>query len=440
MGMREGLTGNPLGTSLVRVSTDLLSRVRPTPLAFLAVGWLVVMDVANGISAGPTSLAGLLSLASLLVMVAVVLSRGLGAYDHAGFATPGRPPVPLALKLFAIWSVAAIPLNPSSAGIQNVTVYLGFVLGISVTGSLCSAPATDRLLGQIQKAGWFVGVVYLASVLVAGLGASDVYDARAFGLAALIVLSVVIARRTSWLLPILLLLDVALSLSRTATLLAILILAVGLAVRSASRGRAIRLFVLVVLGAIVTWFAFTRFAPLRDRFQGGDQAFGYGGQQFNLSGRADLWSFTIQDARHHWWVGAGPGSADRAVLRHFVTVSHPHNDYLRLLHDFGVVGLLVFVVGFLTLMVRTWKLGRSTGRPIHWSAFLALLGVAGTAFTDNTIVYPFVMIPLGVLVGASLSEWSDGHSPPPHDGELEAATSPGHDVDVRDRAAPTNLV
>ena len=379
-------------------------------MAFLAVGWLVIMDVANGIPAGPTSLAGLLSLASVLVMITVVLSRGLGAYDEAGFAAPDRSIVPRTLTCFVIWAVVTVPLNPSSEGIQNVTVYLGFVLGIAVTGRLCSPAATDRLLGQIQKAAWFVGLVYMLSVLVAGLGASDFYDARAFALAGLILLSVVVARRSSWLLPILLLLDVALSLSRTATLLAIVILAIGLAVRSPSRGRAIRLVVMVALGAVATWFVFTRFAPLRDRFQGGDQAFGYGGEQFNVSGRVDLWSFTIQDARRHLWLGAGPGSADKAVLRHFATVSHPHNDYLRLLHDFGVVGLLVFVIGFLTLMVRTWRLGRSTGRPIHWAAFLALLAVAGTAFTDNTIVYPFVMIPLGVLVGASLSESSTAGS------------------------------
>jgi O-antigen ligase len=373
-------------------------------LAFLAVGWLVVIDVANGVSAGPTSLAGLLSMASVVVMVFVWLSRGLGAYDQAGFAEPGRSPVPFALTLFAVWAVATIPLHPSSEGIQNVTVYLGFVLGIAVTGRLCSAAATDRLLDHLQKAGWFVGLLYLASVLASGLGASGVYDARAFALAALVLLGVAVARGRSRLLPLLLLLDVVLSLSRTAALMSILIVAVGLAVRSTSRGRALRVLVLLAVGVAAAWFAFTRFAPLRDRFEGGDQAFRYGGTQFNVSGRADLWSFTLQDSRHHWWFGGGPGSADQAVLNHFVTVSHPHNDYLRVLHDFGVVGLVVFVIGFVTLMVRTWKLGRTTGRPIHWAAFLALVGVAGTAFTDNVVVYAFVMVPLGVLVGASLSE------------------------------------
>ena len=373
-------------------------------MAFLAVGWLALIDAANGISAGPTSLAGLLSMASVVVMGFVWLSRGLGAYDSAGFAEPGRAPVPLALTLFAVWALGTIPLNPSSEGIQNLTVYLGFVLGISVTGRLCSGAATDRLLEQLQKVGWFVGVVYLATVVADGLGASGVYNARAFALAALVLLGVAIARGRSKVLPVLLLLAVVLSLSRTAALMSILILAVGLAVRSTSRGRALRVLGLLGVGLAAAWFAFTRFAPLRDRFEGGDQAFSYGGAQFNVSGRADLWSFTLQDARHHWWFGGGPGSADKAVLQHFVTVSHPHNDYLRVLHDFGAVGLAVFVIGFLTLMVSTWRLGRATGRPVHWAAFLALLGVAGTAFTDNVIVYPFVMVPLGILVGASLSE------------------------------------
>ena len=373
-------------------------------MAFLAVGWLVVIDVANGVPAGPTSLAGLLSMASVVVMVFVWLSRGLGWYDGAGFAQPGRAPVPLALTLFAVWAVVTIPLNPSSEGIQNVTVYLGFVLGIAVTGRLCSSAATDRLLDQLHKVAWFVGLIYLGTVVVSGLGASSVYDARAFALAGLVLLAVAVARGQSKVLPVLLLLAVVLSLSRTAALMSILMLAVGLAVRSASRGRALRVLVLLSVGVAGAWFAFTRFTPLRDRFEGGDQAFSYGGTRLNVSGRADLWSFTLQDARHHWWFGGGPGSADQAVLNHFLTVSHPHNDYLRLLHDFGVVGLVVFVLGFVTLMVRTWRLGRATGRAVHWAAFLALLGVAGTAFTDNVIVYAFVMVPLGVLVGASLSE------------------------------------
>jgi O-antigen ligase/polysaccharide polymerase Wzy-like membrane protein len=395
------------------VQTTAGARVRPTPFAFLAVGWLLLIDLANRVSAGSISLAAVLSLGSLVLMAVVWTQTGFGGYQAAGFATPGRPPLPWPLALFAAWAVVGASINHSSEGVQNVTVYLCFILGISVTGKLCSEGASDKLLRDLQRVAWVIGVVYLGSVAAGGLGASEPYDARSLALTALVLLSVVVARRKSWLLTLLLLVDVGLSLSRTATLAAFLVIAVGLAVRGMSRSRLLKLSVLVSAGLLAAWYAFTHFAPLRDRFSGGDQAFSFGGSKFNVSGRSELWGFTWTSAMHHRWFGAGPGSADHAVLQRFVTVSHPHNDYLRLLHDFGFIGLALFVVGYLALMVRIWRLGRLTGSAVHWAAFLALLAVAITAFTDNVIIYPFVMIPLGVLVGASVSAQPPQASPDP---------------------------
>jgi O-antigen ligase len=379
------------------------SRVRPTPAAFLALAWLLIINVADRVQVGPVSLSGLLTLATVGVAGFLALTALLGHYEKAGFARPPRRAVPLPLTLFTGYAVLTLVRSPSSEAVQNVTVYLAFALTLGVTGRLCNDAAADRLLQQIRTVAWIVAAVYLATVLHSGLDASTVYEARPVALTAVVLVAVAVASRPSQWLSLALLLVVFVSLSRTASLLAIFVFALGLAVRSSSRGRALRVFVLLIAAAGGAWIAFTQFAPLRNRFFGGDQALDYGGAHFNLSGRSALWEFTLKSAEHHLWLGAGPGTAEVDVTREFVTVSHPHNDYLRLLHDFGILGTALFLLALLLLVRRTWRLGRRSGRPVHWAAFLALLGVAGCAVTDNVLVYPFVMVPLGVLVGASLS-------------------------------------
>lgn len=100
--------------------------------------------------------------------------------------------------------------------------------------------------------------------------------------------------------------------------------------------------------------------------------------------------------------GNGPGTASVLISASFRNISHPHNEYLRLFHDFGHVGAVLFVLGLLSLLWRTASRARHSSDPIHWSALLGILAVIAAAFTDNVIIYTFVMIPLGLLVGASL--------------------------------------
>jgi len=380
-----------------------VTRVRPTLLAFLAVAWLLIVDSVNRFSVGPATLSALLTFGSVVLMGLLALTSALGGDTDPELAVNHRRVVPPALALFALWAVCALPFNWTSPAIQNVTVYLGFVLAIAVTGRWCTPEAAEKLLGQIQWVGWVVGLIYLVTVLRGGLGGAGLYGARTFALSAAVLLAVAVVRRRSRLLPLLLLADIVFSLSRTGTAVGILVLVLALALRGTSRVRMFRIAAFLAVGAAGALVVFTKFTPLRDRFLGGDQAFSYGATKFNVSGRTEIWKFTWQSAQHHLWFGAGPGSAETAVSRQFITVNHPHDDYLRLIHDFGLIGLALFVIGFASLLHRTWRNGRQTGEPIHWVAFLSLISVAGSALTDNVLVYSFVMFPVGILVGASLS-------------------------------------
>jgi len=53
-----------------------------------------------------------------------------------------------------------------------------------------------------------------------------------------------------------------------------------------------------------------------------------------------------------------------------------------------------------------WVRSASNGSPdvrLHLAAFLSVVAVVLTMITDNVMIYVFVMAPLGVLVGASLT-------------------------------------
>jgi O-antigen ligase len=127
----------------------------------------------------------------------------------------------------------------------------------------------------------------------------------------------------------------------------------------------------------------------------------------NTSGRDRIWQSVSDSAAESPWFGKGPGSAGIAVNKVNKTI-HPHNDYLRLLHDFGKLGLGIWALGYGGLFVQAlqnwyWaeKYDRMTAH-VHAATVLAMLVVAFVMITDNVVVYLFAMAPLGILLGASI--------------------------------------
>jgi O-antigen ligase len=127
---------------------------------------------------------------------------------------------------------------------------------------------------------------------------------------------------------------------------------------------------------------------------------------FSGSGRFDVWPLVWQETRdRHLLFGAGAGQigdfADRAFTgKSFAT---PLNDYLRLLYEYGVVGLALFlaaVIGHLAVIGR-----RCRTAPDDWwprAAFLGFVALLGFAVTENVVIYGvYFLNPLLVLAGAS---------------------------------------
>ena len=134
--------------------------------------------------------------------------------------------------------------------------------------------------------------------------------------------------------------------------------------------------------------------------------------QLNLSSRGELWAALYEDyLAHNRLLGQGAGSNMIVIRRGFEEgVAAPHNEYLRVLHDAGIVGLLLFLAGIVTLFVFFRSLLRTSVRAqqrLFVRISLALLaGYAIMAITDNPFdnylvfsQFVFFMMALAVAAG-----------------------------------------
>jgi O-antigen ligase len=199
-----------------------------------------------------------------------------------------------------------------------------------------------------------------------------------------------------------------LSLSRSALaaqLLIVVLAQLGTTTSFRTWLKAAAVFTTIAAIAVAAVFLY---APLHHRFFGGDKQ-QIAGLSVNVSGRDALWSANWAWFKQRPVIGWGAGSSDRMTsMMPGAFASHPHNDYLRLLVDFGFVGIVLWCVGYLTLMRLTWIAWRETLREqtidskIQAAAFLALVGIAVAMLVDNPLIEVGKMAPLGAIVGLAL--------------------------------------
>ena len=89
-----------------------------------------------------------------------------------------------------------------------------------------------------------------------------------------------------------------------------------------------------------------------------------------------LWAHLSQGGMAHWLFGFGPGAAD-AWLAHKDILANPHNDWLKILVDYGAFGLLL-LHGVLAVLFPRTRLGN-----------MLYLYAAVLMITDNTLIYLF---------------------------------------------------
>ncbi len=168
-----------------------------------------------------------------------------------------------------------------------------------------------------------------------------------------------------------------------------------------------RAFGVLCLAAACSYSAFLYSETLQTRFFSGDASLRIGDIAINGSGRAALWKATVQSIEESPIFGKGAGSAEVLINSQFAELGHPHSDYLRITHDYGVVGLMVWVIAIVLLLVtlaRRWRfldLRDHAQARLHLTALLALSAFILEMTVENGLVYVYVTAPLGLIVGSA---------------------------------------
>jgi len=368
---------------------------------------------------------GRISGGGVLTIVQVVLvGVGLLACTHypSGLLLRASPYVG-----FLMWAgLSVMWAPPGMHGIQNLLVYLLFGLSLLFAGTLAARrPAqVQQLIDRgIRFIDWVTLSLIFSSALLAGFDDSRwfVYQ-RSVALVGLFPLSWHLSRwyfgqGKAILLVGLWMAAIILSLSRTAAAIAILCVAIVLLLQLRFQPRRVTVSLPFFLLAVVVTAGLVRYVtPFHDRVFSGDTSIEVGGMQVNASGRLVFWPFVVASAQESPWVGKGLGSSQRVLSAQFDTISQPHNDYLRVWHDLGLVGLLLVMVALITwvsVLFRAWYTAerqREAPTQMELAALLGLTSLMVAMTTDNIMIYYTSMGPLGIVVGAALGVAAQRHA------------------------------
>lgn len=379
-------------------------------LLVITVGGLV--DIPANYAVGPVSILGILTILYMLL-------AWLGCFVRPVFTRSTLVAV-WSLVTFVGWGLfTCLWHTPTKEGIQNLVVIVAFVGLILLSARTSRNSPVSRLLEKrLAWVTWIAVALLGVSIISSPRGAkSFLVGHRTSALFVLFGIAYYLAqwryglRRGIWYAVVISAVIFA-SMSRVAMVIALTLFVLAQFSRT-SLVRWVRMGLLAILMLVVLYLVVTRIDPLRARFFGGDRAFQVGSLTLNTSGRTKFWSTVVDSFVESPWIGKGAGTAQLLITAQYSQyVEHPHNDYLRLLHDYGLVGLGLWLLGIGSLAWVTMRAWMKNDRKhpaeaqLHMTALLSLVAISLAMITDNAVIYVFLMAPLAVIVGASLGRVS----------------------------------
>ena len=125
----------------------------------------------------------------------------------------------------------------------------------------------------------------------------------------------------------------------------------------------------------------------------------------DTAGRSAAWPLIWDEAWKRPLLGAGVGSSRAFVSSIWPDVSHPHNDYLRVGFECGLLGLAIYLAAAVwQLLSLRGQVDRTQGviRQAFIAVLLGFLIMLFTSATDNTLVYNLCYTdPLFALMGGA---------------------------------------
>lgn len=129
------------------------------------------------------------------------------------------------------------------------------------------------------------------------------------------------------------------------------------------------------------------------------------GVSINTSGRSYMWEIVYTSALRTPIYGSGLDGPIEMLK--FPKWGHPHNDYLRLFHHNGIIGLLLWLFFFINILFFLRKRIKYSlnieYKKYYLFNFIFLISIMIIMLTDNPIVYSYVMYPLMIISGTSIN-------------------------------------
>ncbi|OUL22566.1 O-antigen ligase family protein [Nostoc sp. 106C] len=149
-----------------------------------------------------------------------------------------------------------------------------------------------------------------------------------------------------------------------------------------------------------------------------DLIFGSLGKDSNLSGRGDLWSYVFDMIWKHPWLGYGYGgfwngwNGESAYIWRVQawTPTHPHNGFLALWLDLGLLGLSIFFLGFVINYMRALAFVRVNRKieaifPVIHMTALVLTNLTETALLGSDSIPWIMYIALASSIKIEMNEF-----------------------------------
>ena len=132
-----------------------------------------------------------------------------------------------------------------------------------------------------------------------------------------------------------------------------------------------------------------------------------GGIFINTTGRLLAWNVTQSAIREKPILGWGMGSSQDLVAATHPTLVHPHNEYLRIAHDFGLLGLfllaVVLAVSYRILASNTASVDKSGHSRPALLASVVFPTWGALALVENFLTFAFTLPALTAAVGYYLT-------------------------------------
>jgi O-antigen ligase len=111
---------------------------------------------------------------------------------------------------------------------------------------------------------------------------------------------------------------------------------------------------------------------------------------FATGGRSTMWPEFTQEIEKKPWLGHGANASERFALVVAEGVEHPHNDWLRLLYDYGYVGAALFGLTLLAQVFHAFFAARRAQgltKVLFVCTVSSFIVLSVFMLTDNIVLY-----------------------------------------------------